>query len=183
MNGWPDSGLQPALVQWGEIDPGPDIRTYFSSITVDAHGNAAMSFSRSSPDEFISMATAFRYAADPAGMFRPMVVHKTSVGPFTVGRWGDYSAIEIDPLDGLTVWAHGEYAENDSWRTWVAGFTPVFDPADLNFDGVVGILDFLIVIGSWGPCPEPCPPACTGDIDGDCEVGIVDFLTVLGSWG
>ncbi len=46
------------------------------------------------------------------------------------------------------------------------------DPADLNADGLVGILDFLILLGSWGPCADcdNCPadfnPAQT-ELDGD----------------
>jgi probable HAF family extracellular repeat protein len=55
-------------------------------------------------------------------------------------------------------------------------------PADLDGDGTVGLLDFLMLLGAWGPCPEPCPPACTGDIDCDCTVGIVDFLNLLANW-
>ncbi len=59
---------------------------------------------------------------------------------------------------------------------------PLPPPGDVDGDGIVGINDFLLVIGNWGLCPAPCPP-CTGDTDGDCEVGILDFLTVLGNWG
>ncbi len=55
-------------------------------------------------------------------------------------------------------------------------------PGDADGDGVVGIGDFLIVLGNWGVCPGPCPPACLGDVDDDCEVGIEDFLMVLGNW-
>jgi hypothetical protein len=55
-------------------------------------------------------------------------------------------------------------------------------PADLDGDGSVGIIDFLTLLGAWGPCMVPCPP-CPGDIDGDCTVGIIDFLTLLGAWG
>ena len=55
--------------------------------------------------------------------------------------------------------------------------------ADIDGDGEIGINDFLAVIGTWGPCPEPCPPSCTADVDGDCQVGINDFLIVLGNWG
>ena len=55
--------------------------------------------------------------------------------------------------------------------------------ADLDGDGSVGITDFLILLGSWGPCDEPCPPSCPADIDGDCNVGIMDFLILLGNWG
>ncbi len=54
---------------------------------------------------------------------------------------------------------------------------------DLDGDGVVGINDFLILLGTWGPCPEPCPPSCVADLDGDCSVGIEDFLILLGNWG
>ncbi len=55
-------------------------------------------------------------------------------------------------------------------------------PGDVDGDCIVGINDFLAVLGNWGPCPEPCPPTCTADLDGDCEVGINDFLLVIGNW-
>jgi hypothetical protein len=48
---------------------------------------------------------------------------------------------------------------------------------DLNFDGVVNILDFLILLGHWG---EPGGPA---DLNGDGVVNILDFLLMLGNWG
>ncbi len=56
-------------------------------------------------------------------------------------------------------------------------------PGDIDGDGIVGILDFLALLGNWGPCPAPCPPACLGDVDFDCSVGINDFLLLLGNWG
>ena len=56
-------------------------------------------------------------------------------------------------------------------------------PADLDGDGTVGIIDFLMLLAAWGPCPEPCPPSCAGDLDGDCTVGITDFLELLANWG
>ena len=182
MNGWPDSGMMPELVQAGQVDPGPDIRTFFSAITIDEHGNAALVFSRSAPTEFISMATAFRYASDPLNTFGPDVIRQTNTGPYTVNRWGDYGAVNVDPADGITMWSHHESAVNGVWQTWVTGITPEFDPADLDFDGLVGITDFLLLLADWGACPGP-PDPCPGDLDGDGEVGIVDFLQLLGSWG
>jgi hypothetical protein len=59
---------------------------------------------------------------------------------------------------------------------------PAAIPGDLDGDGVVGIVDFLLLLGVWGPCPAPCPPACLGDLDGDCEVGVTDFLMLLANW-
>jgi hypothetical protein len=48
---------------------------------------------------------------------------------------------------------------------------------DINGDSTVGILDFLMILESWGPCA-----GCQADLDGDGQVGITDFLTVLGNW-
>jgi hypothetical protein len=56
---------------------------------------------------------------------------------------------------------------------------PPCDPADLDKDGTVGILDFLLLLAAWGPCPGPCPPSCEADLDGDCVVGVTDFLIML----
>jgi len=53
---------------------------------------------------------------------------------------------------------------------------------DLDGDGVVGFLDFLMLLGAWGPCAGSCPPFCAGDLDGDCTVGITDFLLLLAAW-
>ena len=55
--------------------------------------------------------------------------------------------------------------------------------ADLDADGSVGIIDLLQLLGAWGNCPDPCPPACAGDIDQDCTVGLTDFLALLAAWG
>jgi hypothetical protein len=55
-------------------------------------------------------------------------------------------------------------------------------PGDLDGDGSVGITDFLILLARWGPCPDPCPPACLGDVDDNCEVGVNDFLFLLSVW-
>lgn len=56
-------------------------------------------------------------------------------------------------------------------------------PGDANGDGSVTVEDLLILLGSWGPCPPPCPPSCPADFNGDCQVGVVDLLIQLGNWG
>ncbi len=53
---------------------------------------------------------------------------------------------------------------------------------DLNGDGVVGILDLLILLSAWGPCPDP-PDDCPADLDSDGAVGILDLLALLTNWG
>jgi outer membrane protein assembly factor BamB len=51
---------------------------------------------------------------------------------------------------------------------------------DLDCDGEVGIVDFLGVIGAWGPCP---PGWCPADLDDSGVVDITDFLGVIAAWG
>ncbi|MHC4305197.1 MAG: right-handed parallel beta-helix repeat-containing protein [Planctomycetota bacterium] len=50
---------------------------------------------------------------------------------------------------------------------------------DIDGDGLVGINDFLVLLGTWGPCADDCCPA---DLDLDAEVGITDFLILLAKW-
>ncbi len=51
---------------------------------------------------------------------------------------------------------------------------------DIDGDGIVGIVDFLALLGDWGSCVEQC---CLADLDVDGDVGIADFLLLLGNWG
>ncbi|MDP7005317.1 MAG: hypothetical protein QF718_03805 [Phycisphaerales bacterium] len=51
-------------------------------------------------------------------------------------------------------------------------------PGDLDGDGVVGILDILIVIADWGPCPD----GCTGDVNEDGVSDILDLLVIIANW-
>jgi hypothetical protein len=56
-------------------------------------------------------------------------------------------------------------------------------PCGANVDGdcVVGILDFLDLLGSWGPCGADI--CCPADINFDGAVGITDLLALLSGWG
>jgi hypothetical protein len=55
-------------------------------------------------------------------------------------------------------------------------------PGDIDGDFVVNLSDFLLLLSAWGPCGDPCPPACPGDFDGDCSIGVPDFLIQLANW-
>ncbi|MHC4100214.1 MAG: hypothetical protein ACYS15_01445 [Planctomycetota bacterium] len=51
---------------------------------------------------------------------------------------------------------------------------------DVNGDGVVDVTDFLLMLGTWGPCVDCC--VCAADFDEDCEVSVTDFLLLLAWW-
>ena len=125
LNGWPASGQNPTVRQWGEIDPGGDIATYFCSIAVDDAGNAAITYARSSPDEYISMGRSLRRASDPLGAFLPGEITRESYGYSTGGRWGDYCGTQPDPVEADVFWGHHEWTDRNTssgWRTWVARY-------------------------------------------------------------
>ncbi len=84
-----------------------------------------------------------------------------------------------------TVELSGTGALSDEVEGWIAQLTEAQknpenahpDPilGDLNHDGVVGIVDLLILLAAWGG-PEH------GDLDADCTVGINDLLILLANW-
>ncbi len=55
------------------------------------------------------------------------------------------------------------------------------EPADLNADGLVGIVDFLMLLGEWGPCAD-CKN-CPADLISNCVVELPDLLELLSRWG
>jgi hypothetical protein len=145
-NDWPVSGT-PTLYQSGDIDPGPEIRTFFCAIAPDGYGDAAMCFARSSPTEYISMARCMRLSTDPLGTMREVVIEINSSTGYTAGRWGDYSGVSCDPADNRTFWLHGEYAPTSStWNTWIARVTGPNTPPNVPEtpsgpdEGISGVL-------------------------------------------
>ncbi len=71
----------------------------------------------------------------------------------------------------------------DDVSGFFARWGPQCPPGDIDQDGNVGYGDFVALMNAWGPCPDPCPPACPADLDGDCRVGVTDFLILLANWG
>ena len=154
-----------------------------SRFTLDGIMSAA-----SSPDANVGAIALARLWEDLIG---GVLILEQSVEPGPDGR------LNTETLEGagglepgvytLDVLA-GTFIDNDvpPSRTGQASFDFTFNVAilgDLDGDGTVGILDFLILLAGWGPCDEPCPPSCPADLDGDCTVGITDFLTHLANWG
>lgn len=118
LNGWPFSGNNPTLVQSGVLNFGGR-QASFSSIGVDEYHNVAITAARSSTSDFLAMAIASRRSYDALGTLPTEVVVKSATGGYTQGRWGDYSAIDPDPLVAGRFWGHHEWAEGNAWRTWI----------------------------------------------------------------
>jgi hypothetical protein len=90
------------------------------SIAMDVEGNIALGYSVSSTTVKPSIRYATRLAGDPLGTLSTEAVMWAGNGVQTsIHRWGDYSAMVVDPVDGCTFWFTTEYHDvNDSGFGW-----------------------------------------------------------------
>jgi hypothetical protein len=105
----------------------PDISFWMGSIAMDKAGNIALGFSASEKRVNPSVFAVGRRASDPKGtMFGPLLLARgTGVQKSSFKRWGDYSAMVLDPVDDCTFWYTQEYHTEIGafdWKTRVAAF-------------------------------------------------------------
>jgi hypothetical protein len=124
-----DPGGTPVLYQEGTYSPDADER-WMGSISMDAAGNIAMGYSVSGSATSPSIRATGRLAGDPLGTmtFSELEI-ATGAGhqnpSYGQNRWGDYSAMSIDPADDCTFWYTQEYVTTVGqyiWKTRIAAF-------------------------------------------------------------
>ena len=115
------------LAQQGQYTPNDGILRWMPSLAVDQKGDMVVGFSASNSNNYPSLRYAGRLATDPAGQLAQgeSVLFSGSgsqtsyplIGAIT--RWGDYSAMTIDPTDDCTFWYTNEYYASSGykWRT------------------------------------------------------------------
>jgi hypothetical protein len=94
---------------------------------VNAATGIAVGYSVSSSAMHPAIRYAVRTPGDPAGTLSSEVSIKEGGGSQLTGldRWGDYSAMTIDPVDDCTFFYTNEYLKADgtfNWSTQVASF-------------------------------------------------------------
>ncbi len=110
----------------------------FPSIAVNANEDVLIGHGVFSYNDYASAGYSYQDHLDDSGSMRQYYVYKSGLAPYykTLGggrnRWGDYSAVFVDPVHNVDFWAMHEYAEqpmgNDQWGTWWAFMKPTFDP-------------------------------------------------------
>jgi hypothetical protein len=101
---------------------------WMGSAAMDGQGNLAIGFSASSSAINPQLRYAARLATDPLNTLGQGEAHLfdgTGSQSGTGNRWGDYSALVIDPVDDATFWFTSEYYSATSsfnWRTRIASF-------------------------------------------------------------
>ena len=118
--------------------PDSSVSRWMASLAVDKNGNMAIGYSAASSSSFPAIRYAGRLAGDPMntlGQSETSLVEGTASQccNFSNGsvnnRWGDYSAMTIDP-DGCTFWYTNEYYQSpqpttlaqDNWQTRIGSF-------------------------------------------------------------
>jgi hypothetical protein len=112
---------------------GSDVHRWMGSIAQDKKGNMALGYSVVNAT---TVKPGIRYtgrlAGDPLGTMpqgEGTVINGAGVQTTTNSRWGDYTSMNIDPVDDCTYWYVNEYyqvngtpADTRPWQTRIASF-------------------------------------------------------------
>src|SRR5256885_1445568 len=119
---------------WGMHDqgtyaPADGLNRWMPSAAMDKSGNIAVGYSTSNgtAPNYPSIRYAARLATDPPGTLgsEETIMVGTGSQTGTIGRWGDYSSMSVDPNDDCTFFYTQEYIQTTgatSWRTRVGKF-------------------------------------------------------------
>jgi hypothetical protein len=122
------------------------------------------------PVDLINQALAFPAPPEP-----PTVAADVFVGLDATGH-GVFSAtnvvlgsVEVPPFGSLNILSLRVVGQ--------ITVTPLTNPADINRDGAVDVLDLVAVVTAWGDCP-----GCPADTNQDGAVDVLDLIAVITAW-
>lgn len=144
----------PAVYQQGTYAPTSDYR-WMGSMAMDKNGDIALGYSTSSSSLFPAIRFAGRTpdtTAYPLNTLSPETTLQAGGGSQTgTTRWGDYTALRIDPSDDTTFWYTDEYyssSSSASWKTFIGSFTIV--PPTPDFSVSANPTSLTVTQGSSG---------------------------------
>jgi hypothetical protein len=116
----------PVVAQQSTFAPDSSFR-WMGSIAMDHAGNMALGYSMANATTVNpSIAYTGRLSTDALSTMEAEVNIATGGGSqITHSRWGDYSAMALDPSDGCTFWYTQEYMKSTgdfNWSTQIANF-------------------------------------------------------------
>ncbi len=116
----------PTVFQQGTFSPDSTSR-WMGSIAMDKFGNIALGYSASSSSVSPSIRYTGRLVTDALGTMQTENIIQAGGGSQigALHRWGDYSAMTVDPVDDCTFWYTNEYLKSTgsfNWSTRIASF-------------------------------------------------------------
>jgi hypothetical protein len=147
----PFSSGTPTVYQQGTFAPDSDYR-WMGSIAMDKNGDIALGYSTSSSTTFPAIRFTGRTSAYPLNTMAPETTLQVGGGSQTgYTRWGDYTAMRIDPSDDTTFWYTNEYyssSSSGSWKTFIGSLRIV--PAAPDFSLSAAPSSLPVAQGSSG---------------------------------
>jgi len=117
-----------SIFQQGTYSPNDTVDRWMGSIAEDKHGDMGLGFAVSNGTTvFPGIRYTGRKVTDPLGMMTLAegVIKAGSGSQTGIERWGDYSSMNIDPVDDCTFWYVHEYYQVTSsfgWQTRIGSF-------------------------------------------------------------
>jgi hypothetical protein len=116
----------PAVFQQGTFGPNSTTR-WMGSIAMDHSSDMALGYGVSSGSVYPSIYFTGRVAGDTPGSMEgeQLIVNGSGSQTGGISRWGDYSAMTVDPVDDCTFWYTQEYIQsngNFNWNTRISNF-------------------------------------------------------------
>jgi hypothetical protein len=126
---------QMILLDSGTIaDPNLDLS--YPCIAANAYGTVVIACNGSGPNSFVSCYAAVGQTENDSLQFGDLMLLKQGLASYQLtdssglGRWGDYSAISVDPLDSNRFWTIQTYAVTSS--TWATQITELLTGVRLS---------------------------------------------------
>jgi hypothetical protein len=127
------SGGVYSVYQQGTYAPSDGVHRWMGSAAMDWQGNIALGYSVvNGVDVYPGIRYTGRLNGDPLGSMtlgEGTVINGTGVQLTTNSRWGDYTSLNIDPVDDCTFWyvneyytAAGQASSLAGWQTRIASF-------------------------------------------------------------
>lgn len=117
-----NTGTDWTMYQQGTYGPSDSVNRWMGSIAMDGSGNIALGFSASGSSIYPSVRYTGRLASDPLGTMgqsEATLISGAGYQSHSAARWGDYSAMQIDPFDDSTFWYTQEYIVTSGAADWV----------------------------------------------------------------
>jgi hypothetical protein len=109
-------------------NPATGLNRWMGSAAIDAQGNLVVGYSTSSTSVFPSVSFAGRLFSETGGLLQGEATIFAGLGSQQASgnRWGDYSSLQLDPVDECTFWYVNEYypagLTQFNWHTRVGNF-------------------------------------------------------------
>lgn len=119
--------------QQGTVNPGDGVHRWMGSAAMDRNGNIAIGYSVvNGTNVFPGIRYTGRLAGDALGTMglgEGVLVNGSGIQRTTNNRWGDYSSLNVDPVDDCTFWYVNEYytlagqlSSTAGWQTRIGSF-------------------------------------------------------------